>query len=177
MYYAFQPTTDARTALLSRFPIKGAAAISGASGVTVGMKATIQARQQALTTLLVRPPTTAADQAAIDAVTKEAKSDPKAALVVLASFSPGQRRRTPGCLDEGGAGGCCGLGDQDGASHLSIIEAGQSARLHPRLTGAAGADRQLPCHQGPASGGRQRPSAGGRRAAALSRRPAVCKRV
>lgn len=92
MYYTFQSTTDALgTALLSRFPIKSAGALSGASGVAVGMKATIQARQQALTTLLVRPPTTAADQAAIDAVTKEAKSDLKAALVVLASFSPGAK--------------------------------------------------------------------------------------
>jgi hypothetical protein len=90
MYYAFQSTTDALgSAVLSHFPIKGSAPLSGASGPTVGMKATIQARPQALTVLLTRPPAATADQAAIEAVTREMASNPKAALVVFASFSPG----------------------------------------------------------------------------------------
>lgn len=91
MYYAFQSTTDALgSAVLSHFPIKSAAPLSGASGPTVGMKATIQARSQTLTVLLARPPSTAADQPAIEAVMKDAAGNPKAALVVFASFSPGE---------------------------------------------------------------------------------------
>jgi hypothetical protein len=90
MYYAFQSTTDALgSALLSHFPIKSSAPLGGAPGPTVGMKVTVQARPQALTALLVRPPSAAADQSAIDTVAKEAASDPKAELVVFASFSPG----------------------------------------------------------------------------------------
>jgi len=90
MYYAYQPMDDrVGSAVLSRYPIRGATALfDDKTETTLGVQLTVQAEAASYHLFVVRPPTAAVSRTTTAAVLQQTKALAGTSYLVCASFGP-----------------------------------------------------------------------------------------